>query len=115
MKTLKTMKATYLTIIGSIVSSNALSAIPTKIGAININEDDIFATIWELVLLIIKYAAWLGMAAAIIVGVFVIIGALSESKEKGNMGILWKNITATLITIAFVMLLCILVIVYMDI
>jgi hypothetical protein len=88
-----------LTLIANILSTKAYAGIPTRVGSINIDSNDIMATIWELAQQFFYYAAWIAIAAALITGVFTIIGALSEARKKGDSGILWSSIAMTMVVV----------------
>lgn len=111
---MKAMKVILTIIIGSIVSSNALSALPTKLGNINIDENDVFATIWAVVEKFLYYGGWLAICGSIIYGMFTIIGALPEARKKGDMSILWSSIGSTIVVIVIVIVLSILLVSYME-
>ncbi|CAC9452610.1 hypothetical protein [bacterium endosymbiont of Bathymodiolus sp. 5 South] len=111
------MKKIFLTLVPfvSILSIKAYAGIPTKVGAINIDSNDVLATLWELAQQFIYYGAWIAIAAALITGMFTIIGALSEARKKGDSGILWSSIAMTMVVVILIVVFAILLISYMDI
>ncbi|WP_369177926.1 hypothetical protein [Candidatus Thiodubiliella endoseptemdiera] len=105
----------YLMAMASGISMEAFSAIPTKVGTINVNSDDVMATIWEVAQLFFYYGAWIAIGVALIGGAYTIIGASFDAKKKGDSGILWSTIANQLVVIVVVMVIAILIISYMDI
>jgi len=110
-----TIKHTSLILLSSILSTKALSGIPTQVGNLSIESDDIIATMFELVQLFLYYGAWIAIGVALLVGSYTIIGALSESRKKGDNGILWSSILNTLVVTIIVVVVAILIISFMDI
>ncbi len=108
-------KYKYLMVVISSISIEAFSAIPTKVGNINIDSNDVMATIWAIAKEMVYYGAWLTIAVAIITAIVTIISALSEAREKGKTGILWSSIAMSMVTVVIVIVLAILVLSYMDI
>ena len=110
-------KKIFLTLapIASILSTKAYAGIPTRVGSITVDSNDIMATLWELAQQFFYYAAWVAIAAALITGVFTIIGALSEARKKGDSGILWSSIAMTMVVVVLTFVIAMLIIAYMDI
>lgn len=101
--------------LGTIFSTPALCAIPTRVGNLSIESDDIVSTVFSVVQLFLYYGAWIAIGVALLVGVYSIIGALSESRKKGDNSILWSSILNTLVVTIIVVVVAILIISFMDI
>lgn len=82
--TIKTTKLILLSssILSMVFSTQALGAIPTRVGNLYIESDDIVSTMFGVVQLFLCYGAWIAIGVALLVGVYTIIGALSESRKK---------------------------------
>lgn len=114
-KPILTIKHTPLMLLSSLLSTKAFCGIPTQVGNLSIDSDDIIATMFELVQLFLYYGAWIAIGVALLVGSYTIIGALSESRKKGDNGILWSSILNTLVVTIIVVVVAILIISFMDI
>lgn len=102
-------------ILSTIFSTKALSSIPTRVGNLSIESDDIVSTVFGVVQLFLYYGAWIAIGVSLLVGVYTIIGALSESRKKGDNSILWSSILNTLVVTIIVVVVAILIISFMDI
>jgi heme/copper-type cytochrome/quinol oxidase subunit 2 len=109
------MKNTKLLALVGLLSTNSYSAIPTKVGNLNIQSDDIIGTVFELIKIFFYYGAWIAIGVSLIVGVYTIIGALGESRKKGDTGILWSAISSTMVVVVIVIVIAIFIISFMDI
>ena len=61
------IKKIFLTLapIASILSTKAYAGIPTRVGSVTVDSNDIMATLWELAQQFFYYAAWVAIAALI--------------------------------------------------